>query len=1214
MNLDDIINKLAGLPEKERNAIAREAVEATKGLKFIPSPGPQSEAYFSQADVLLYGGSPGGGKGLALDTPIPTPSGWSPMGSLVVGSEVFDHEGKICTVLAVSEVNHRDCYRLVFDDGSTLVADDVHRWVTFDYKERHSLLRSSPAWKAARRAQRPSRSKGTKSEAFTKGLAARNSERARTHESNVPAGTMRDTLEIQRTLLRPDGGANHAIRLSKAINTADVALPVPPYTLGAWLGDGTSASGGLTGEDPEIWQRIEDDGFEVTHSPTDPIAHYIRGLKTSLRGLCVLGDKHIPQAYLRASIAQRLALLQGLMDTDGHAARDGGCEFDNTNERLAKGVHELALSLGLKATILKGKAKLKGQVIGDKWRVRFTTTLPVFHLTRKAERVKAQLRAVTSFRYIVACEKIDSVPTRCIAVDSPSHQYLAGRQFIPTHNTALEVGLALNCHQRSMIVRRNFVDLDGVLHTLDNILGQEGSAIGGNRPKYRKEGGGVIDFVGLGEDIGSKQGNPHDLICVGKETPVLMADGSFKEAQAVSVGDMVATLEGPKKVLNAFATPPKKSIRVTLPSGVSQVQSATHKLLTTKGWHPISSALPPSSISEPSGCRVPRIFFALSALRYLRACLPRALRTYRSRPCSLSAQAAPQTGLGDSSACGVCKAQASRGSACAKYGGKPQGLAPRVLSWGSTLAQRILPQGRASLARSVLHSSCGCDACDAPRKSAPQDCRGNCSTGSHLCGEHIPLPPGQVPAQGGDQQGLLLLADAGQHTPTGSLGDAGGIVPKRTPHTWSYAHPYTGRKRQSNLSMKVAPCSVSPVGFVELFDLEVEEVNHFITLGGFVNKNCVDEAAQVPESHVRMLLGWLRTDIPGQRCRMVLGSNPPLNSTGDWLISFFAPWLDPQHHNPAKEGELRYYLPNDDGIGDRECAPDESIEMHGVKVTPQSRTFISSKFTDNPYYDPEQYAKSLAGLPDDARKVLISGNFLLTRNDDVWQAIPTAWIREAQERWTAVPPVGVPMCAIGVDVAQGGADDTVLAPRRDGWFAPLIIKPGKETPDGKVVAGLVIQHRRDNAKVIVDIGGGWGGDAFGHLRANQIDTVGYMGVKASSRRTVDKQLKFFNVRAEAYWRFREALDPSQEGGSSIALPPDAVLVADLCAPTYEIGTNGIKIEPKEKVCDRIGRSPDRGDAVVMAWWDGLKQANVQDGWKARNKKPQVVMGRKAAGR
>jgi len=374
---------------------------------------------------------------------------------------------------------------------------------------------------------------------------------------------------------------------------------------------------------------------------------------------------------------------------------------------------------------------------------------------------------------------------------------------------------------------------------------------------------------------------------------------------------------------------------------------------------------------------------------------------------------------------------------------------------------------------------------------------------------------------------------------------------------------------------------------------------------------CFDEAAQMPENMVRMLIGWLRSEDKNQRCRVIMGSNPPLDTTGDWLITYFAPWLDPHHPNPAEEGELRYFLPNEDGTGgDRECDKDDFIMLHGVKVAPQSRTFISSKFSDNPYYDAETYAKALAGLPDSVRDRMITGNFMLDRVDNEWQTIPTDWVKAAQARWRPQPPIGVPMCAIGADVAQGGQDRSVLAPRFDGWYDRLKVKPGKDTPDGKTYAGFVIANRRDNARVVIDLGGGWGGDAYAHLRENGVDAIGYMGVKPTTRRTADKKLAFGNVRSAAYWQFREALDPSQPGGSTIALPPDPELVADLCAPSYEVGTRGIIVEAKEKVCDRLKRSTDKGDAVVMAWFDGVKQINVNGGWKERNarlQKPTVVM-------
>ncbi len=197
--------------------------------------------------------------------------------------------------------------------------------------------------------------------------------------------------------------------------------------------------------------------------------------------------------------------------------------------------------------------------------------------------------------------------------------------------------------------------------------------------------------------------------------------------------------------------------------------------------------------------------------------------------------------------------------------------------------------------------------------------------------------------------------------------------------------------------------------------------------------------------------------------------------------------------------------------------------------------------------------------------------------------IPTDWVKQAQERWRPQPPSGVPMCAIGVDPAAGGSDETVLARRYDGYYAEMIAVPGRETPLGTDVAGLVIKHRRNRAMVIIDLGGGYGMSAYEHLKANDVDVSGHKGAESATRRTKDGQYKFVNHRSEVYWRFMEALDPGQPGGSPIMLPDDSKLVADLCAPTYEITANGIQVEPKDKLIKRTGRSPDRGDAVVMAW-------------------------------
>lgn len=370
-----------------------------------------------------------------------------------------------------------------------------------------------------------------------------------------------------------------------------------------------------------------------------------------------------------------------------------------------------------------------------------------------------------------------------------------------------------------------------------------------------------------------------------------------------------------------------------------------------------------------------------------------------------------------------------------------------------------------------------------------------------------------------------------------------------------------------------------------------------------------DEAVEFLETQVRFLLTWVRSIVDGQRCRVVLATNPPISEDGQWLVEMFAPWLDPQHPNPAKPGELRWFIVDGDGR-DQEVDGPDPVDVNGTLVRPLSRTFIPSSVRDNPFLAcREDYLAKLDSLPEPYRSAFRDGNFMVARQDDLRQAIPSAWIRDAMRRWKPEPPIGVPMCAMGVDVARGGRDETTICPRFDWWFSKIIAVPGAQTPLGTDVAGLVIKYRYDNATVIIDLGGGFGGEPYGHLIKNGVDCEGWLGMDPTNERTADRKLGFTNKRSCAIWRFREALDPGQPGGSPIALPPDPRLAGDLAAPRFEITARGIKVEPKEDVCERLGRSTDRGDGVVMAWTGGAKQFMQQGGWAehGRSRTPRVVM-------
>lgn len=374
-----------------------------------------------------------------------------------------------------------------------------------------------------------------------------------------------------------------------------------------------------------------------------------------------------------------------------------------------------------------------------------------------------------------------------------------------------------------------------------------------------------------------------------------------------------------------------------------------------------------------------------------------------------------------------------------------------------------------------------------------------------------------------------------------------------------------------------------------------------------------DELTDFSYAQYMFIRQWNRSTKPGQRCRSVATSNGPSSTSGLWVVERWAAWLDPKHPNPAKSGEIRWYLVADDGKEIEVDGPGPYTVL-GREIKAMSRTFIRSRLEDNPDLAATDYGSRLMAQTEQNRKAYALGDFTSMLEDHPFQAIPTEWVMQAQGRWTPAPPVGVPMCAIGVDVAQGGNDQTVLAIRHDSWFAPLLAVPGKETPGGSDVAGRVMAKRHGNAKVIIDIGGGWGGDAYAHLMTNGVDVESYMGVKQSIRRTQDQLMPFTNIRTEAYWRLREALNPDQPGGSPIALPDDRELLADLTAPIYEVGPRGIALESKEELVKRLGRSPDKGDAVVMAWFGGPRMASHHQQWKERSAPPRVVMGRANARR
>lgn len=365
-----------------------------------------------------------------------------------------------------------------------------------------------------------------------------------------------------------------------------------------------------------------------------------------------------------------------------------------------------------------------------------------------------------------------------------------------------------------------------------------------------------------------------------------------------------------------------------------------------------------------------------------------------------------------------------------------------------------------------------------------------------------------------------------------------------------------------------------------------------------------DEICNFLEHQFRFLSTWLRTTVQGQRCRIVCTGNPPVDEDGRWVIQFWGPWLDPKHPHPAEPGELRWYTTIDGK--DVEVPNGDPVRVNGVMVKPMSRTFLPSKVQDNPFLMGTNYEAVLQALPEPLRSQMLEGNFQAGIKDSEWQVIPTAWVEAAQARWKEDGKKGA-MDSMGVDVARGGPDRTVIATRYAAWYSPLIVYPGVETPTGQASAGKVIEAMRDGAPVHID-GIGVGGATVDFLRDNVINVtvVSINSAAAAPEGSVDKathQYRFVNMRSFMWWRFMESLNP--ETGAKVALPPDPELKADLCAPLWRLTTRGILIEPKEdsighdgvKVSglkSRLGRSPDKGEAVVYCSLVTARRPKITD--------------------
>lgn len=340
----------------------------------------------------------------------------------------------------------------------------------------------------------------------------------------------------------------------------------------------------------------------------------------------------------------------------------------------------------------------------------------------------------------------------------------------------------------------------------------------------------------------------------------------------------------------------------------------------------------------------------------------------------------------------------------------------------------------------------------------------------------------------------------------------------------------------------------------------------------------IDEASEIGRfsdgtTPLDMLLGWNRTKIEGQRVRFVLGSNPG-GPGEEWIIESWAPWLDSNHPDPAESGEIRYVELLESGELVFHKKP--SKDRFGDPLL--CYTFIASSWKDNPYTQ-AGYVSRLNRIPGALGQALRGGIWGLGAKEDLWQIIPRDWVLAAQSRWRDENPSS--FTAAGGDIAKGGKANTVLVRKAHGWFERPRTWPGVDTPTGDAAATLLFPLITGGESFLTYIDAfGVGADCYGELKKLGARCDVFPANEQTDRLERNGTFGFGNIRTEALWRLREALDPKT--GQDLALPPDARILAQLTTFRYKMHRKGIIAEPKEATTARLGYSPDEADAIMMA--------------------------------
>lgn len=465
--------------------------ELDQDVRFEPIPdSPQERALASSADITLFGGANGGGKGQPLSGIVWTPWGEKKMGDIEVGDSVLSGGGQACDVLQIHELGVREIYRVEFCDGSYLDVTDDHLWL---------------AWKAQNCKQRGKDSRLWRTDQLEPGM-------------RIPlCGPMRFTPADRWWSRR-----------------------IPAYDMGVLLGDGSFRSGdnfvGVSVHEREIFKKLS-----VETKPRDSRTRNgefggdfkVIGCTDEIRRLGLNNlkshEKFIPKVYKRRPVQDRCALLTGLLDADGTVSEDGKIRFCSTSERLANDVQWLIESMGGYAskwtrenpTYTGSDGEKKSGRPAHRLHIKLPDASRYFTVERKASRC----REFQSYsRKVESVESVAKEGARCISVSDPSGLYLAGDRPVVTHNTAALVAAAgrgvyaRDPHWTAAVFRRTYPELDqpdGVIDQSKDFYPGPDQHYNASKSRWSFPSGAQVDFSHLQHEKSKKRWDGAQLTFIG---------------------------------------------------------------------------------------------------------------------------------------------------------------------------------------------------------------------------------------------------------------------------------------------------------------------------------------------------------------------------------------------------------------------------------------------------------------------------------------------------------------------------------------------------------------------------------------------------------------------------------------------------------------------------------------------------------------------------